>query len=89
MRPIEIIIKDPSIFFVNLYTSYFYGVFYTFFEVFPLVFPPLYGFNLGETGLAFLLCLVGVIIAILGYFAYLYFYMILDNLKDGLRKQEH
>ena len=25
VRPIEIMLKDPSIFFVNLYTGYFYG----------------------------------------------------------------
>jgi DHA1 family multidrug resistance protein-like MFS transporter len=89
IRPMEIMLKDPSIFFVNLYTGYFYGVFYTFFEVFPLVFPPLYGFNLGQTGLAFLSCLVGVIIALVAYFAYLRFYMVPDNIKNGLREQEH
>jgi MFS transporter, DHA1 family, multidrug resistance protein len=25
VRPMEIMLKDPSIFFVNLYTGYFYG----------------------------------------------------------------
>ena len=89
IRPIEIMFNDPSIFFVNLYTGYFYGVFYTFFEVFPLVFPPLYGFDLGQTGLAFISCLIGVIVAILAYFAYLYFYMVPDNIKHGFREQEH
>lgn len=64
-------------------------MFYTFFEVFPLVFPPFYNFNLGQTGLAFLSCFIGVIIALLGYFAYLYFYMVPDNLKNGFREQEH
>ncbi|PQE12430.1 major facilitator superfamily transporter protein [Rutstroemia sp. NJR-2017a BVV2] len=89
VRPMEIMLQDPSIFFVNLYTGYFYGVFYTFFEVFPLVFPPFYDFNLGQTGLAFLSCLIGVIIGLLVYFAYLYFYMVPDNLKNGFREQEH
>jgi DHA1 family multidrug resistance protein-like MFS transporter len=89
IRPMEIMLKDPSIFFVNVYTGYFYGVFYTFFEVFPLVFPPVYGFNLGQTGLAFLACFVGVILGLLGYFAYLHWYMIPDNIKNGLREQEH
>lgn len=63
IRPMEILPKDPSIFFVNLYIDYFYGVFYTLFEVFPLVFPPMYGFNFGQTGLAFLSCFCGVVIA--------------------------
>lgn len=89
VRPMEIMLKDPSIFFVNLYTGYFYGVFYTFFEVFPLVFPPFYGFNLGQTGLAFLSCFCGVVIAITIYFVYLYWYMVPDNLKNGLPEQEH
>jgi DHA1 family multidrug resistance protein-like MFS transporter len=89
IRPMEIMLKDPSIFFVNLYTGFFYGVFYSFFEVFPLVFPPMYGFSLSQTGLTFLSCLVGVSIAISLYFAYLYFYMVPDNKKHGLREQEH
>lgn len=81
--------KDPAIFFVNIYTALFYGIYYTFFEVFPLVFPPMYGFNLGETGLAFTSCLIGATLALLGYFAYLHFYMIPDNITHGLRAQEH
>ncbi|KAF2786148.1 MFS general substrate transporter [Melanomma pulvis-pyrius CBS 109.77] len=89
IKPIEITIKDPAIFFVNMYTALFYGIYYTFFEVFPLVFPPFYGFNLGETGLAFLSCQVGATIGLLGYFAYLYWYMIPDNIAHGLRGQEH
>jgi DHA1 family multidrug resistance protein-like MFS transporter len=89
VRPMEIMLKDPSIFFVNLYTGYFYAVFYTFFEVFPLVFPPFYGFDLGQTGLAFIACLIGVLIALAAYFVYLFFYMVPDNLKNGFREQEH
>ncbi|KAK0758236.1 hypothetical protein N5P37_009538 [Trichoderma harzianum] len=89
IRPFEITIKDPSIFFVNLYTALTYAIYFTFFEVFPLVFPPFYGFNLGQTGLAFLACEVGSILALLLYFAYLHFYMIPDNIKNGFREQEH
>ncbi|RDW63565.1 hypothetical protein BP6252_11110 [Coleophoma cylindrospora] len=89
VRPMEIMMKDPSIFFVNLYTGYFYGVFYTFFEVFPLVFPPMYGFSLGQTGLAFLSCFVGVLVGLVSYMAYLRWYMIPDNIRNGLREQEH
>lgn len=89
IRPFEITIKDPSVFFVNMYTALTYAIYFTFFEVFPLVFPPFYGFNLGETGLAFLACEVGAIIGLILYFAYLYFYMIPDNIKNGFREQEH
>ncbi|KAF7555348.1 hypothetical protein G7Z17_g2207 [Cylindrodendrum hubeiense] len=89
VKPMEIMFKDPSILFVHLYTGYFYGVFYTFFEVFPIVFPGFYGFDLAQTGLTFLSCLIGVIIALGCYFAYLYFYMVPDNIKNGFREQEH
>jgi DHA1 family multidrug resistance protein-like MFS transporter len=89
IKPIEITIKDPAIFFVNAYTALFYGIYYTFFEVFPLVFPDYYHFNLGETGLAFLACQVGATVGIAIYFSYLYWYMIPDNLAHGLRNQEH
>jgi DHA1 family multidrug resistance protein-like MFS transporter len=89
IKPMEIMLKDPAILFVNIYTGYFYGVFYTFFEVFPLVFPPFYGFNLGETSLAFVACFIGVIVGLLGYMAYLYWYMVPDNIRHGFREQEH
>jgi DHA1 family multidrug resistance protein-like MFS transporter len=89
IKPIEITIKDPAIFFVNIYTALFYGIYYTFFEVFPLVFPPMYDFNLGETGMAFLSCQVGATLGLLVYFAYLHWHMIPDNIKNGLRAQEH
>lgn len=89
IKPVEISLKDPAVLFVNLYTSLFYSIYYTFFEVFPLIFPSQYGFNLGEIGLAFLACQVGATIGLLGYFAYLHWYMIPDNMKNGLREQEH
>ncbi|KAH7364825.1 major facilitator superfamily domain-containing protein [Rhexocercosporidium sp. MPI-PUGE-AT-0058] len=89
IKPIEITLKDPAIFFVNIYTALFYGTYYTFFEIFALVFPPFYGFNLGEVGLAFLACQVGATIGLLAYFSYLHWYMIPDNLAHGLRAQEH
>lgn len=32
IKPIEITVKDPAIFFVNIYTALFYSIYYTFFE---------------------------------------------------------
>ncbi|KAL7927969.1 MFS general substrate transporter [Trichoderma austrokoningii] len=89
IRPTEIMLKDPSILFIHVYTAYFYAILYTFFEVFPLVFTVIYVFNAGKTGLAFVSCLIGSTTVLLSYFAYLYFYMIPDNIKNGLRAQEH
>lgn len=50
VKPIEIMFKDPAVFFTNVYAAFIYGVFYSFFEAFPLVYGGIYGFNIGLTG---------------------------------------
>jgi len=47
VTPLEISIKDPAVLFTNVYTALQYGIYYSFFEVFPLVYPVMYGFSLG------------------------------------------
>lgn len=89
VKPIEICIKDPAVLFTNIYTSYIYGVYYSFFEVFPLVYIGIYDFNLGELGLPFLVIIVGCFIGMTTYFAYLYYYLEPDIKAHGLRAQEH
>ena len=88
IKPIEITVKDPAIAFVNVYTSLVYGIYYSFFEVFPLVYPVYYGFSLGMIGVVFLCILVSCLLGIAAYVAYLYFYLVPDILKRGLRAQE-
>ncbi|KAJ5674148.1 major facilitator superfamily domain-containing protein [Penicillium macrosclerotiorum] len=75
IKPLEITIKDPAVLFVQIYTAIIYGIYYSFFEVFPLVYPVYYDMNLGEIGLVFLCILVSCIIGIAIYFSYLYFWM--------------
>ncbi|KAI4121999.1 MAG: hypothetical protein LQ338_006050 [Usnochroma carphineum] len=89
IKPLEITIKDPAIAFVNLYSSLVYAIYYSFFEVFPLVYGPLYGFNIGETGILFLCVLVACVIGLLAYVSYLHFYLVPDIQAHGLREQEH
>lgn len=89
IKPMEITIKDPAIAFVNIYCSIVYGIYYSFFEVFPLVYPVMYGFNLGQIGVVFLCVLVACILGVLAYVGYLYYYLVPDILKNGLRAQEH
>ena len=79
-RPAQINILDPSVLFTSFYIGLIYGIFYSFFEVFPLVYATGnpgtathgYGMNAGEIGLIFLSISVGVIIAIAIYVSYLY-----------------
>lgn len=60
IKPWEMNILDPAILFTTFYAALCYAIFYSFFEVFPLVFPDIYGFSPGESGLAFLAVPVGV-----------------------------
>lgn len=88
-KPIEICIKDPAVLFTNIYTSCIYGVYYSFFEVFPLVYVGIYGFNLGELGLPFLTIIIGCVIGLSVYVGYNWFYLEPDIKAHGLRAQEH
>lgn len=88
IKPIEITIKDPAIAFVNLYSSLIYGIYYSFFEVFPLVYPVYYGFSLGMIGVVFTCILVACLIGVAVYCLYLWLLLIPDIMKNGLRAQE-
>ena len=88
-KPMEITIKDPAIAFVNVYASIIYGIYYSFFEVFPLVYPPYYGFTVGTVGVVFTCILVSCLIGMSIYWAYARFYMIPDLMKNfAIRPQE-
>ena len=53
--------------FTNGYTALIYGIYYTFFEAFPLVYIGIYGFNLGTMGIVFTCVIVGCVIGIAVY----------------------
>ncbi|KAI4624825.1 uncharacterized protein J4E87_005306 [Alternaria ethzedia] len=89
IKPLEICVKDPALFFINVYSALTYGIYYSFFEVFPLVYLEIYGFSVGEMTIVFLVIIVGCVAAMTIYFSYLRFYLIPDILKQGLRPQEH
>ncbi|KAI6382422.1 hypothetical protein MCOR25_000718 [Pyricularia grisea] len=75
IKPMEISIKDPAVAFVQIYTAIIYGIYYSFFEVFPLVFPVYYGMSAGQIGLVFLCMLVAGGLGMAMYSSYLAFYM--------------
>lgn len=71
LRPVQIMIFDPAITYTAVYTSLVYGIYYSFFEALPLVYPVFYDFNLGEIGLIFLSVLIGVLISLAIYCLYI------------------
>ena len=89
VRPMEISIKDPAVLFTNVYTALQYGIYYSFFEVFPLVYPVMYGFGPGSTSIVFTCITVACVLGIAIYCSYVYLYLEPDIKKNGLRAQEH
>ncbi|KAF3482423.1 Benomyl/methotrexate resistance protein [Arthroderma uncinatum] len=87
-RPYQIMFLDPAILFANVYTSLVYGIYYSFFEVFPIVYTGIYEFNLGETGLVFLTISVSNALAIVLYFTYLYLVFEPEIKAHGLKYPE-
>ncbi|KAF4982740.1 hypothetical protein FZEAL_1693 [Fusarium zealandicum] len=75
IKPMEITLKDPAVLFVQIYTAIIYGIYYSFFEVFPRVYPVYYEMNLGQIGLVFLCVLISCLIGVGIYTSYLYFYV--------------
>ncbi|KAM3417971.1 hypothetical protein BST61_g6183 [Cercospora zeina] len=88
VRPLQLVVMDPAVAFTAIYIALCYGIYYSFFEAFPLVYIAMYGFNLGELGLTFLSITVGVVIAIAAFYAYLYYILEPEIRKFGLGEPE-
>jgi DHA1 family multidrug resistance protein-like MFS transporter len=86
--PSKITFLDPAILFLNCYTSLTYGIYYSFFEAFPIVYQGIYGFNLGEMGLAFLAIVVGSVISFVIYNLYIYKIFLPKTKQGGAQKPE-
>lgn len=86
-RAFTMTFSEPVVFFVDLYCALLYGVLYTWFESFPLVFGDIYGFNTGEQGLAFLGIFVGGLITVPCYLFWVRNYLIV-RLGQGHFKPE-
>lgn len=54
LRPFILGFTEPIVLVLNTYIALIYGIFYLWFEAFPIVFEEIHGFNLGEGGLSFL-----------------------------------
>ncbi|EXJ61877.1 hypothetical protein A1O7_02307 [Cladophialophora yegresii CBS 114405] len=89
IKPVEIMIKDTAVAYTNIYSALLYGIYYSFFEAFPLVYIAIYGFNLGELGLTFISIGVATVIGLIIYVVYLALYLGPDIAKRGLRAPEH
>jgi MFS family permease len=63
-RPFVMLVREPIVAAFSIYHAVLFSVLFSFFEVFPIVFGGVYGFNVGTTGISFLGIVIGVIIGI-------------------------
>ena len=71
VKPVQISFQDPAIAYVNIYTSYLYGCYYTFFDGFPLIYTYTYNFTPSRISLSFLPIIVGCAVAAVIYTVYI------------------
>lgn len=64
IRPMILIATQPVLDLMNLYIVLIYSLLYGFFFAYPVIFPQLYGYNDGITGLMFIPILMGAAIAL-------------------------
>ena len=62
-RPLMMLVTEPIVAFFSLYVAVDFGILFTFFASFPLVYSRVYHFNAGQVGLTFLPIMVGCFIA--------------------------
>ncbi|CAG8910208.1 unnamed protein product [Penicillium egyptiacum] len=89
VKPVEIMVKDPAILFANVYTSLVYGIYYSFFEALPLVYPAKYGLDAKEIALIFISIIIGCALGAVVYISHLYISLMPDLKANGQRPHEH
>ncbi|KPI36725.1 Transporter mfs1 [Cyphellophora attinorum] len=76
IKPTEISMKDPAIGFAAVYSMLVYGVYYSFFECFPIVYLERYHFTTQSLSLTFISLGLGGFIGYLTYCLYLHTFFI-------------
>lgn len=85
-KPAEITIMDPAIAFTCAYTAFIYAIYYSFFEVFPLVYSGEYQMTPKAFSLIFLAIVVGCATSGLLYTFYLLYYTDPDRSLDAAQE---
>lgn len=70
VKPWQINALDPAVLFTTFFTGLIYGIFYTFFEVFPIVYGEIYHFTISSIGLSFLTVIIAVVVSTPLYMLY-------------------
>lgn len=63
LRPFRLLYLEPIVFCTCLYLAFAFGIFYLFFEAYPIIFQGVYGMSPGVSALAYLPIGIGAILA--------------------------
>ncbi|KZS90192.1 MFS general substrate transporter [Sistotremastrum niveocremeum HHB9708] len=63
-RPFQILLLEPMALCLDLWSAFILGILYLAFQAFPIIFEDIHGFNIQETGLAFLGIGIGMVITL-------------------------
>ncbi|RYP69055.1 hypothetical protein DL769_005373 [Monosporascus sp. CRB-8-3] len=86
--PFKVSLLDPSIAFINIYTALTYGIYYSYFEAFPLVYQEIYGFSIGIMGVVFVSLLIACFIGAATYLTLHYMVYEPYTIKNGIGMPE-
>jgi DHA1 family multidrug resistance protein-like MFS transporter len=89
IKPWEINALDPAILFTTFFTGLVYGLLYTYYEVFPIVYGKIYHMDGGSQSLTYLANLTGVALCIPFYMAYYRFIVERKFDEDAKQPPEH
>ncbi|KAF5857677.1 hypothetical protein ETB97_005434 [Aspergillus alliaceus] len=87
--PFLVTLRDPSVAFINIYTGLIYGIFYSYFESFPIVYTQIHGFSTGIMGTIFLSVVVACFFGAGSYLALVKFHYEPYTYNNGIGSPEH
>ncbi|GFF52552.1 MFS transporter, putative [Aspergillus udagawae] len=87
--PFLVTLRDPSVAFINIYTGLIYGIFYSYFESFPIVYTQIHKFATGIMGTIFLSVVVACSFGAGSYLALVKFHYEPYTYKNGIGSPEH
>ncbi|VEU22159.1 DEKNAAC103174 [Brettanomyces naardenensis] len=67
LKPMEMLVVEPIVFVLSLYTAVTFSVLFGFFETYPVIFRGIYGMSLENSGLPFIGAGIGLIIGTLTF----------------------
>lgn len=86
-RAFTLTFMEPIVFVVDLYTALLYGVLFTWFESFPMVFGDIYGFDVQMQGLVYLGLLVAMLIVVPLYLLWVKLVLLPSTAKPTFRPE--